>query len=116
MPKSSDWAVIIVAIISVISAALAGRSARKSAQYTSDAAVTNSRTLAETDAYNRARKMDIETIERQDKEIDEIREQNRQLRTKVRELQEHNERIDEENKNLRRRVARLEQHQEETSG
>lgn|SRR5690349_650858 len=116
MPNSSDWAVIIVAMISVVSAALAGRSARKSAQYTSDAAVTNSRTVAETEAYNRARKMDIETIERQDKEIDEVREQNRQLRLKVRELQADYERVHEENRLLRQRVTRLEQHQEETSG
>lgn len=113
--KGSEWAGIIVAIITVISAILAGRSARKAAQYDSDASVMNSKTLAETEAYNRARKMDIETIERQDKEIDEIREQNRQLRKKVRELQEDGDRIHEENRILKQRVARLEKYQKESS-
>jgi FtsZ-binding cell division protein ZapB len=109
----SDWAIIIVALISVVSAALAARSARKAAKYDSDASMANSKTLAETEAYNRARKMDIETIERQDKEIDEIREQHRKLRAKVRELQQENENLHEENRVLKQRVARLEQHQEE---
>ena len=113
--KGSDWAAVVVALISILSAVLAGRSARRAAKYDSDASVTNSRTLAETEAYNRARKMDIETIERQDKEIDEIREQNRQLRAKVRELQNDNEKIHEENRVLRQRVTRLEQYQEESS-
>ena len=113
--KSSDWAVIIVALISVVSASLAGRSAKKAAKYTSDASVDNSRIMAETEAYNRARKMDIETIERQDREIDEIREQNRLLRAKVREQQIEIETIHEENHLLRQRVLRLEQHQGENS-
>jgi peptidoglycan hydrolase CwlO-like protein len=112
--KSSDWAVIIVALISVVSAVLAGRSARKAAKYDSEASITNSRTVAETEAYNRARKMDIETIERQDKEIDEVREQNRKLRAKIRELQNDYETVHEENRVLRQRVTRLEQQQEET--
>jgi hypothetical protein len=113
--SSADWALIIVGLISVVSAALAGRSARKAAKYDSDASITNSKTLAETEAYNRARQMDIETIERQDKEIDSIRDENRKLRLKVRELQEDNETIHEENRKLKQRVRRLEQYQEEKS-
>lgn len=113
--KGSDWAAIVVAFISILSAVLAGRSARTASKYNSDASITNSRTLAETEAYNRARKMDIETIERQDKEIDEIREQNRRLREKVRELQSDNENLHEENRVLKQRVTRLERYQEETS-
>ena len=111
--KGTEWAAIIVALISVISAVLAGRSARKAAQYDSDAAITNSKTVAETEAYNRARKMDLETIQRQDAEIDEIREQNRKLRERVRELADDNYNLREQNRNLLRRVTRLEQHQEE---
>jgi len=106
--KGSDWAVIIVALISVMSAVLAGRSARKAAKYDSDASIMNSKTLAETEAYNRARKMDIETIERQDRDLD-------LLRLKVRALQEDNDRLHEENRLLKRRVAKLEQNQEEHS-
>lgn len=111
--KGSEWAVIAVALISVLSAALAGRSARAAAKYNSDASVVNSRTLAEQDAYNRARKMDVDTIERQDKEIDQIAEQNRRLRARVAELEEDNEKLHEENRILKKRVSRLEQLQEE---
>lgn len=114
--SSGDLALIIVALISVVSAALAGRSARKAAQYDSDASIKNSKTVAETEAYNRARKMDLETIQRQDSEIDEIREQNRKLRERVRELQDDNFNLREQNRNLIRRVTRLEQQQEENSG
>lgn len=113
--KGSDLALILVAVISVISAVLSSRSARKAAKYDSDSSVTNTRTVAETEAYNRARKMDIETIQRQDNEIDEIREQNRKLRAKVRELQADNEDLREENRGLTQRVARLERRQEENS-
>lgn len=113
--KSSDWALIIVALISVVSAMLASRSSRKAAKYESDAEITNSRTIAETEAYNRARKMDLETIKRQDDEIDEIREQNRKLRERIRELQEDNYSLREQNRNLLQRVTRLERHQEENS-
>ncbi len=112
--KSSDWALIVVAVISLGSAFLSGRSAKAAAKFSSEATIDNTRVLAETEAYNRARRMDIETIERQDREIDEIREQNRKLREKVRVLQQENEDIKEDNRQLRQRVTRLEQHQEET--
>jgi FtsZ-binding cell division protein ZapB len=111
--NSTNFAAIIVAVISIISAALAGRSARKAAEYNSDASVENARVIAETEAYNRARKMDIETIERQDAEIDEVREQNKKLRAKVRELQNDNEALHEANRILKLRVSRLERYQEE---
>jgi chromosome segregation ATPase len=75
----------------------------------------SARTEAETEAYARARKMDIETIERQDKEIDEIRQNNKELRQKVRTLAEDNQRLREElsterqdKEALRRRVTHLE--------
>lgn len=114
--KSSDWALVIVALIGLVSAALAARSAQKSAEYDKEAKVASEKTMAETEAYNRARKMDIETIQRQDKEIDEIREQNRLLRQRIRELMDDNERIREDNRQLRQRVARLERYQEEHDG
>lgn len=68
----------------------------------------NSKTLAETEAYNRARKLDTETIERQEREIKEIRANNEDLRDKVRALKTDNESIHEDNDRLRRRIARLE--------
>lgn len=113
---SASWALIVVALISVVSAVLSGRAAKSAARLNSDATVMNSRTQAETDAYNRARKMDIETIERQDREIDEIRDNSEKLREKVRELTKDNERIHEDNDRLRRRISALEQQLGETNG
>lgn len=116
----SDWAAIFVALISIISAIFSGRSARTAAKYNSDASVMNSRTQAETEAYNRARKMDIETIERQDKDIEELRLNSEKLRERVRLLMQDNERLredngrlHEENQSLLRRVDRLEKQQGE---
>jgi septal ring factor EnvC (AmiA/AmiB activator) len=105
----ASWAVVIVGAISLVSAFLSGRAAKTAARHTSDASVMNSRTQAETEAYNRARKMDTETIERQAKEIEQIRANSENLREKLRELKEDNERLHEDNDRLRRRVTRLEQ-------
>jgi FtsZ-binding cell division protein ZapB len=115
MPAGSDLAAIVVALISVISAFLAGRAARNAAKFNSEAAVASSKTQAETEAYQRARKMDIETIERQDQEIEEIRDNSAKLREKVRMLMIDNDRLREDNQNLhadndtlRRRITSLE--------
>lgn len=113
--RGSDWATITVALISVISALLASRAAKTAAKFNSDASVTNSKIQAETEAYERARSMDIKTIERQDQEIEEIRQNSEKLREKVRMLMEHNERLRDENQRLHRdnetlmrRISRLE--------
>lgn len=105
----ADWAAIIVGIISVVSAVFSGRAARSAAKYNSDASIANARIQAETEAYNRARRMDVETIERQDREIEEIRQHNERLRDKIRKLTVDNLELREENESLRRRVTRLEQ-------
>lgn len=97
----SNWATIIVAIVSVGSAYLAGRAARSAAKHTSDASVMNSRTQAETEAYNRARNMDMQTIERQEKELEK-------LRSRVTILEQNEERLNEDNDRLRSRLTRLE--------
>lgn len=99
--EAGNWAMVIVAGISLISAILSGRAAAGASKYSSKA-------QAETEAYNRARKMDIETIERQDKELEEIREENRKMQQKMGELKLDNERLHEDNDRLRRRVSRLE--------
>lgn len=120
--EAFNWAGVAVAVIGVISALLSGRAARTAAKYSSDASVANAKVAAETEAYNRARKMDIETIERQDQEIEEIRQNNRDLREKVRALMQDNERLrqdnvslHQDNEALRRRVTRLEQQLGENS-
>jgi predicted RNase H-like nuclease (RuvC/YqgF family) len=106
---SADVAAIMVGIISVASAIFSGRAARSAAKLSANASVMNSRTQAETEAYQRARAMDIETIERRDKEIKEIRENSERLREKVRRLIQDNQKLHEENERLRRRVTRLEE-------
>lgn len=109
MDASNYWSIVVVALTSVIGAVLSGRAAKKATQITTEASVTNSKMLAETEAYARARKMDVETINRQDEEIKEIQQNNRELREKIRELKRDNERMHKENLSLRERVTRLEQ-------
>lgn len=113
--SGSDWAAIVVGVISVLSAIFSGRAAKAAAKYNSDASVITSRAQAETEAYQRARKMDIETIERQDSELEELRELNRKLRERVQavmqindNLREENIKLHQDNETLRRRVTRLE--------
>lgn len=103
-----NWAGIIVAGIGVVAAWLSGRSAAKAAKYNADASMASAKAEAETQAYERARKMDVETIKRQDDEIDEIRQNNQELRNKVRQLLADNRSLHEENDSLRQRVSSLE--------
>ena len=117
---ASNWSVIAVAIISLLGAVLSGRAAKKATKITTEASIANSKLLAETEAYNRARKMDVETIEHKTNQIKEIKAEhaetirqiktnNEELRAKVRELKKDNERLHQENISLRERVTRLEQ-------
>lgn len=84
---------VIISIISALGALAASRAASK-------ASTGNARTEAEKEAYDRARKMDVETIERQDKEIDEIREQNKLLKEQNDHLNADVKRIDSDNRSL----------------
>lgn len=101
MDEISSWSGVVVAGIGVVSAWLAGRAARNAAKFSSDASVTNTRVQVEADAYKRARAMDVETIQRQDEEIAELRQELRAEKEKSRELENTVE-------GLRRRVATLE--------
>lgn len=119
----ANWAIIVVGLISVLGAYVSGRAARSAAKFNADASTASSKAQAETEAYHRARKMDIETIERQNKEIEEIRKNNQDLRHKVRtliadngRLREDNNRKQEEIDSLLRRVDRLERQVGETHG
>lgn len=111
----ANWAAIAVAAISIISAWLSGRAAHRAAQSSSTASIANEKTKAETEAYHRARKMDLETIDRQAEKIDELREENKKLFEQIRELKADNERLHEDNDRLRRRLSRLELQVGETS-
>jgi TolA-binding protein len=89
-----NWAAIIVATLALLSAAYTARQASK-------ASTTSVRTQAETEAYERARKMDTETIGKQEKKIEK-------LEARVQQLEEKNETLEEDNDRLRNRVNRLE--------
>lgn len=105
----ANWAAIIVAAITVVSAIFSGRAAKNAAKQSADATMINSRTQAETEAYNRARKMDIETIERQERDIEKMRE-------RIKSILEDNQKLHEDNDRLRRRVSGLEQRVAELEG
>ncbi len=99
--EPSSIAAIVVALISVLSAWLAGRAARTAAKFSADASMSNEKIKAETEAYARARKMDTDTIKRQDEELEELREE-------VKSLKEDNRALHRQNEALRTRVASLE--------
>lgn len=113
--KGSDWALIAVAVISVLSAWLSSRSAKSAAKYNSDANVSSQKVIAETEAYARAREMDIETIERQGKRIKSLEENEERINRAIRQLREENLILHEDNDRLRRKIAGLEQRQEENN-
>jgi len=97
----STWATIIVAAIALVSAIFSGKASSNASKYTT-------RTQMETEAYNRARAMDLKTIERQDRELDELQKKYDQLDEKYRFLKQDNESLHEDNDRLRRRITRLE--------
>lgn len=74
--NAATIASLIVAVIAALAAIASQRAASK-------ASVVNSKTMAETEAYNRARKMDIDTIERLDKENKELREREKELEEQI---------------------------------
>lgn len=100
----------IGAILIALIAALGTWASHKSS---AKASTINAKAAAEVEAYNRARKMDLETIERQDEEFDELRQKHAALKKRVGELERENEELHAENARFRRRIAALERKQEE---
>lgn len=97
---------IMIAIIAALGTWASQRSSAK-------AAVLNEKAKAEAEAYSRAVKMDSDTIARQDKEIQELRDDNDSLRKRVRELEKDNNEQHAELLQLRRRVVYLEKKEEQ---
>lgn len=75
-----NWVTILVAAIAALSAYASQRAAAKATNLNT---TTTSRVDMEKEAYDRARKFDIETIERQDAEIAELRADNQDLHDKI---------------------------------
>ena len=103
MPPIDPYSIgaILIALIAALGTWASHKSSAK-------ASTINAKAAAEVEAYNRARKMDLETIQRQDAEIDDIRAENGILKKRVREVELDNDELREDNTKLRRRVTALE--------
>lgn len=89
-------------IVAIIAAAGAWASQRAAAKAASNNTLVGGRVDMEKEAYNRARVFDTETINRQNKEIDDLRIDHNACLIKIRSQEE-------EIRVLRTRIARLEQ-------
>lgn len=78
---------ILVALIAAFGALMASRSASR-------AATANSRFEAEKEAYERARKFDVQTIAHQNIEIEQLREDNDALTKELREVKKRLARLE----------------------
>ena len=81
---------IIGGIIVALIAGLAGFASQKAiSKATMINASVNSRAELEKEAYLRARSYDVDTIKRQDDDLDELRKENEELQIKIRALITH---------------------------
>lgn len=84
-----DPTVIASILVGMVAAASAYASQRAAARASTLNATAASRVDMEKEAYERARKFDVETIGRQDHELDDLREENEELQVKIRALIQH---------------------------
>lgn len=84
---------IIVSAIAAVGGWLSARESRKANQTNVTA---SGRVEMEKEAYVRARKLDTETIERQDKELKELEAKNEKLEAKLNAVQEQNAQLNED--------------------
>lgn len=103
---------ITVVLITAVSAYASQRAAARASRMNTQ---TTSRVDMEKEAYERARKFDVETIQRQDAEILELRQDNVRIHEKVavaqteaREARRESREVQAENHQLRERLAVLE--------
>lgn len=105
-------------VVSVIATFVGYMSARSASKATTRNTELTARFSMEDKAYERARKFDTDTIERQDKEIEELRAVNQKFEIEVHELKEANrklgdvqatnEALNREVQELRDRIHRIE--------
>lgn len=79
-------AMIASVLVAIIAAGSAYASQHAASRASTLNAASSSRVEMEKEAYERARKMDVETITRLDAEVDELRAENEELRKKNRDL------------------------------
>lgn len=104
MDKGQIFATIIISLIGAAGAYLAARASAKASMKN---VTTSSRVEMEKEAYERARKLDTETIQRQDAELDELRENQKALNTDVKMVNSENQRVHRENELILEDNARL---------
>lgn len=113
MPNGVGIASIVISIVAALGAWLSARESRKA---TTTNTVASGRVEMEKEAYERARALDVETIERQDKRIKELEEEAedteedlRQLHHANDQLLERSDRLASDNSRLREAVYDLQQ-------
>lgn len=98
-------AAIIVSVVAAYGAYASQKAAAKAAKANAE---STGRMKMEDEAYDRAREYDTETIERQGREIAELRAEKDQLKEDVKGLKQDNETLHDENRELKRKVEQLE--------
>lgn len=88
--------VIASVIVSAIAAVGGWLSARESRKASNTNSVTSGRVEMEKEAYERARKLDTDTIQRQEEELDDLRSRNDRLQERVELVQTQNLQLNEE--------------------
>lgn len=83
-------------IITLITSLVAWLSQRASTKASITNVTTSGRVEMEKEAYERARKLDTETINRQESELDDLRERNEKLEQRVEVLQDQNRKLNED--------------------
>ena len=96
--EPGNWAAIFIATVAAIGSWLSHKASSHASIRNSD---NESRVEMEKEAYERARKLDTETITRQDDEMSELRTENLQLR-------KDNEALHAEIRELKARIINLE--------
>jgi peptidoglycan hydrolase CwlO-like protein len=119
MSNAQIASTILISLITAVTGFLAARASSKASQTN---VATSSRVEMEKEAYERARKMDTETIKRQDEELDQLFEKQKRFEEKLELLTSENERLHGENRivledntrlrnditKLRQRIVRME--------
>lgn len=100
----ASLAAVIIAVIGVFSSLAANRSSSKTSQIVTE---TSGRLEAEREAYQRARSMDVQTIERQEEELESLRQREMALHMHNIELRERQDKIMEENSELRNALSEI---------
>lgn len=113
MDKGQIFSSIIISLIAAAGGYLAARASAKASMKNIS---TSSRVEMEKEAYERARKLDTDTINRQDSELDELRQNQKALNEDIKLVNRESERVHQENRliledntRLRAEVARLRQ-------